>query len=47
MEIAARANTFQAFEVFGHNLLQSNHYASDDISGKLDELADARQNLEK
>jgi len=47
MEIQARGNTFQAFEVFGHNLLQSNHYAADDISSKLEELARARQNLEK
>ena len=47
MEIQARGNTFQAFEVFGHNLLQSNHYATDDISAKLEELAAARQNLER
>jgi spectrin alpha len=47
LEIQARGNTFQAFEVFGHNLLQANHYATDDISSKLEELAQARQTLEK
>jgi spectrin alpha len=47
MEIDARSGTFQAFEMFGHNLLQKEHYASDDVKAKLDELAEARQNLEK
>lgn len=47
MEIDARAGTFQAFEMFGHQLLQNNHYASDEVRNKLDDLADARQNLEK
>jgi len=47
MEIDARGGTFQACEAFGQQLLQNNHYASDDVHGKLEELADARQNLEK
>ena len=47
MEIDARANTFQTFEVFGHQLLQNNHYASDDVRDKLKELAEARDQLEQ
>lgn len=47
MEIHARGNTFQSFEVFGRQLLQSNHYAQDDINAKLQELAQARQDLER
>jgi len=47
MEIDARGGTFQAFDAFGHQLLDNNHYASDEVRGKLEELADARQNLEK
>jgi len=47
MEIDARGGTFQAFEQFGQQLLQNNHYASDEVRAKVDELADARQNLEK
>jgi len=47
LEIDARGGTFQAFELFGQQLLDKNHYASDEVRGKLEELADARQNLEK
>jgi len=47
MEIDARAGTFQAFEAFSHQLLDKNHYASDEVRAKLEELAEARQNLEK
>ena len=47
MEIDARGGTFQAFEMFGHQLLQNNHYASDDVREKLRELADAKEELEK
>jgi len=47
MEIDARAGTFQAFELFGQQLLEKNHYASDEVRAKLDDLAEARQNLEK
>ena len=46
-EIDARSGTFQAFEVFGQQLLQNEHYASDDVKYKLDELATAREELEK
>jgi spectrin alpha len=33
--------------MFGHQLLQNNHYASDDVRSKLAELAEAREELEK
>ncbi|XP_014210997.1 spectrin alpha chain isoform X2 [Copidosoma floridanum] len=47
MEIDARAGTFQAFELFGQQLLQSNHYASVEIQEKLESMSEARQELEK
>ncbi|XP_012266103.2 spectrin alpha chain isoform X2 [Athalia rosae] len=46
-EIDARAGTFQAFELFGQQLLQSSHYASVEIQEKLEAMAEARQELEK
>ena len=46
-EIDARAATVQAFEMFGQQLLHSQHYASDEIQKKLDEMGVARQDLEK
>uniref|UniRef100_T1IUQ9 Spectrin alpha chain n=1 Tax=Strigamia maritima TaxID=126957 RepID=T1IUQ9_STRMM len=46
-EIDARAGTFQAFEMFGQQLLQSNHYASPEVQDKLENMTDARQQLEK
>ncbi|XP_034950894.1 spectrin alpha chain [Chelonus insularis] len=46
-EIDARAGTFQAFELFGQQLLQSSHYASIEIQEKLESMAEARQELEK
>ncbi|KAL5013103.1 hypothetical protein ScPMuIL_011654 [Solemya velum] len=46
-EIDARAGTFQAFEMFGQQLLQNEHYASDDVKNKLEELAKAREQLEQ
>jgi len=46
-EIDARAGTFQAFELFGHHLLQSNHYASPEVQEKLETMNLARQDLEK
>jgi spectrin alpha len=46
-EIDARAGTFQAFELFGKQLRQGNHYASDDVQDKLDSMSDAREDLEK
>ncbi|XP_053988880.1 spectrin alpha chain isoform X1 [Hylaeus anthracinus] len=47
MEIDARTGTFQAFELFGQQLLQSSHYASVEIQEKLESMAEARQELEK
>ncbi|XP_032452714.1 spectrin alpha chain isoform X2 [Nasonia vitripennis] len=47
MEIDARVGTFQAFELFGQQLLQSNHYASVEIQEKLESMNEARQELEK
>ncbi|XP_044730361.1 spectrin alpha chain isoform X3 [Chrysoperla carnea] len=46
-EIDARSGTFQAFELFGSQLLQSGHYASVEIQEKLESMAEARQELEK
>jgi spectrin alpha len=47
MEIDARGGTFQTFEMFGNQLLQNNHYASDQVRDKLAELAQAREDLEQ
>ncbi len=33
--------------MFGQQLLQNNHYASDEVKDRLQELADARQKLEQ
>ncbi|XP_063373302.1 spectrin alpha chain [Cydia amplana] len=46
-EMDARAGTFQALELFGQQLLQGGHYASVDIQEKLNNMGDARQDLEK
>lgn len=46
-EIDARTGTFQAFDQFGQQLLQSGHYASVEIQDKLGNLAEAREDLEK
>ncbi|KAK0179706.1 hypothetical protein PV327_005434 [Microctonus hyperodae] len=46
-EIDARTGTFQAFELFGQQLLQSSHYASVEIQEKLESMTEARQELEK
>ncbi|XP_071033294.1 spectrin alpha chain [Parasteatoda tepidariorum] len=46
-EIDARAGTFQAFEMFGQQLLQSGHYASPEVQEKLEKMNDARQDLER
>merc|ERR1719211_183275 len=46
-EIDARAGTFQAFELFGKQLLQANHYASDQVQERLESMSDAREDLEK
>lgn len=46
-EIDARDSTFQAFEDFGKELLDKEHYASPDIQEKLDIMAKEREELEK
>ncbi|KAL0276367.1 UNVERIFIED_CONTAM: hypothetical protein PYX00_003957 [Menopon gallinae] len=46
-EIDARAGTFQAFDLFGQQLLQAGHYASVEIQEKLESMGEARQELEK
>lgn len=46
-EIDARDSTFQAFEDFGKDLLDKEHYASPDIHEKLDTMATEREELEK
>merc|ERR1712037_779256 len=35
-EIDARSGTFQAFELFGQQLLQANHYASTEVQERID-----------
>ncbi|XP_037907780.1 spectrin alpha chain isoform X2 [Hermetia illucens] len=46
-EIDARAGTFAAFEQFGKELLQANHYASPEIKEKIEGLAKSRDELER
>lgn len=46
-EIDARAATFQSYEQFGHQLLNSGHYASDNIRDRLADVNQAREDLEK
>ncbi|GFO16769.1 spectrin alpha chain [Plakobranchus ocellatus] len=46
-EMDARAGTFQAFELLGQQLLQNQHFASDDVQQKLEELAKSREELEQ
>lgn len=46
-EIDARAGTFQAFEMFGQQLLQSGHYAALEVQEKLEKMNEARNELEK
>ena len=46
-EIDARAGTFQAFDLFGQQLLQANHYASIEVQDKLESMGEAREDLEK
>ncbi|MFH4975655.1 hypothetical protein AB6A40_002364 [Gnathostoma spinigerum] len=45
-EIDSRGATFQGFEQFGNQLLNSHHYASDSIRDRLEEVSNARQKLE-
>ncbi|CAH8834837.1 unnamed protein product [Trichobilharzia szidati] len=44
-EIDTRAPAFQNFESFGKELLDNGHYASDVVQQKLQEIAEARENL--
>ena len=46
-EVDARAGTFGAFEQFGAELLQANHYASPEIQEKIELLAKSREELEQ
>uniref|UniRef100_A0A8R1DU58 Spectrin alpha chain n=1 Tax=Caenorhabditis japonica TaxID=281687 RepID=A0A8R1DU58_CAEJA len=45
-EIDSRATTFQAFEQFGNQLINSNHYAVADIEDRLQSVETARKGLE-
>uniref|UniRef100_A0A183DQ64 SH3 domain-containing protein n=1 Tax=Gongylonema pulchrum TaxID=637853 RepID=A0A183DQ64_9BILA len=45
-EIDSRSATFQAFEQFGNQLLNSHHYASENIKQRLEDVNNARQKLE-
>merc|ERR1712079_289467 len=46
-EIDARSGTFQAFELFGQQLLQADHFAAPEVQEKLERMSDAREDLEK
>lgn len=46
-EIDARQGTFTALELFGQQLLNSNHYASPEIQEKLEQLKAAKEELER
>merc|ERR1719342_1756046 len=46
-EIDARSGTFQAFELFGQQLLQADHFAAPEGQEKLEGMNDAREDLEK
>ena len=46
-EIDSRAGTFLAFESFGNQLLNSQHYASDDIKLRLNDVNESRKVLEE
>merc|ERR1712242_66500 len=46
-EIDARSGTFQAFELFGQQLLQADHFAAGEVQEKLESMAASREDLEK
>merc|ERR1719309_597024 len=46
-EIDARTGTFQAFDLFGQQLLQADHFASPEVQERLEAMAGAREDLEK
>uniref|UniRef100_A0A7E4VTH7 Spectrin alpha chain n=1 Tax=Panagrellus redivivus TaxID=6233 RepID=A0A7E4VTH7_PANRE len=45
-EINARAATFQAFDQFGKQLINSGHYAANDVAKHLQDVENARKRLE-
>ncbi|MCP9263394.1 Spectrin alpha chain [Dirofilaria immitis] len=45
-EIDSRAATFEVFEQFGNQLLNSHHYASENIKQRLQDVTNARHKLE-
>jgi spectrin alpha len=47
MEIDARGETFHDFDQFGNDLIQAGHYESESIRGKLDEMQQLRDSLER
>jgi spectrin alpha len=47
MEIDARGETFQQFEDFGNELINNEHYESDSIRDKLDDMQKSRDDLER
>lgn len=47
MEIDTHAASFQTFESFGLQLLANDHYASPEISDKLQTIKTERENLER
>ena len=47
VEIDARSGTFETFEVFGNQLLEAEHYASDEVKARMEELREARVQLEQ
>ncbi|KAE9548243.1 hypothetical protein FO519_008545 [Halicephalobus sp. NKZ332] len=46
-EINARSATFQAFDQFGRQLINSNHYAKNDVAKHLQDVENARKRLEE
>ena len=47
VEIDTHAASFQTFESFGLQLLANDHYASPEISDKLQTIKTERENLER
>lgn len=45
-EIDARSGAFQAFEDFGNDLINAEHFANNDIKQQLQEMEEIRQQLE-
>lgn len=47
MEIDAREGTFKSFENFGKQLLENEHFNSDEVQEKMRDLAENREALEQ